>query len=113
MSHRITTAAVDSSRLPENRNPENSRSHIDCLLANDFPPSQVGQLPRRGLRLGFVVLAPVVAGEPARGASLETTSAAHARGRPTYRFGQIRGLNVSLVLRGNFVRDPKARREHN
>merc|ERR1719321_29761 len=43
MSHLMTTAAVDSSRLPENRKPENSKSHIDCLLANDLPPANARQ----------------------------------------------------------------------
>ena len=44
-----------------------------------LPRSQVGQLPRRGLGLGFMVLAPVVAGEPARGASLQGACSPHAR----------------------------------
>merc|ERR1719399_2356289 len=43
MSHLTTTAAVDSSRLPEDRNPLKSRSHIDCLLANDLPPANARQ----------------------------------------------------------------------
>ena len=44
-------------------------------------------------------------------ARVRRARSAHARRRPTNRFGQIRGLDVLLILRGNCVRHPKPRRE--
>merc|ERR1719263_328000 len=58
MSHRITTAAVDSSRLPENRNPENSRSHIDCRLAKDLPPANARQNESRASATAYSLSTP-------------------------------------------------------
>merc|ERR1719421_1038462 len=58
MSHLITTAAVDSSRRPENRNPEKSRSHIDCLLANDLPPANARQNESRASATAYSLRTP-------------------------------------------------------
>merc|ERR1719248_393481 len=58
MSHLITTAAVDSSRLPENRKPENSKSHIDCLLANDLPPANARQNESRASATAYSLRTP-------------------------------------------------------
>merc|ERR1719487_1843365 len=58
MSHLMTTAAVDSSRLPENRNPENSKSHMDCLLANDLPPAKARQKESRASATAYSLRTP-------------------------------------------------------
>merc|ERR1719235_2553417 len=58
MSHLITTAAVDSSLLPENRNPEKSRSHMDCRLANDFPPANARQNESRASATAYSLRTP-------------------------------------------------------
>merc|ERR1719421_2783599 len=58
MSHLITTAAVDSSRLPEKRNPANIRSHIDCLLANDLPPANARQNESRASATAYSLRTP-------------------------------------------------------
>mmetsp|Transcript_19190 Transcript_19190/g.49924 ORF Transcript_19190/g.49924 Transcript_19190/m.49924 type:complete len:298 (-) Transcript_19190:44-937(-) len=58
MSHLMTTAAVDSSRLPENRNPLKSRSHIDCLLANDLPPANARQNESRASATAYSLRTP-------------------------------------------------------
>merc|ERR1719333_1556789 len=47
MSHLMTTAAVDSSLLPENRSPLKSKSHIDCRFAKDLPPANARQKESR------------------------------------------------------------------
>merc|ERR1719171_2908921 len=58
MSHLITTAAVDSSRLPENRNPENSKSHMLCLLANDLPPANARKNESRASATAYSLRTP-------------------------------------------------------
>merc|ERR1719399_801633 len=58
MSHLMTTAAVDSSRLPENRKPENNRSHIDCLLAKDLPPANARQNESRASATAYSLRTP-------------------------------------------------------
>merc|ERR1719152_570252 len=58
MSHLMTTAAVDSSRLPEKRNPANIRSHMDCLLANDLPPANARQNESRASATAYSLRTP-------------------------------------------------------
>merc|ERR1719333_464894 len=58
MSHLRTTAAVDSSLLPENRKPEKSKSHIDCLLANDLPPANARQKESRASATAYSLRTP-------------------------------------------------------
>merc|ERR1719399_2530706 len=54
----MTTAAVDSSRLPENRNPEKRRSHMDWRLANDLPPANARQNESRASATAYSLRTP-------------------------------------------------------
>merc|ERR1719263_2008841 len=56
--HRITTAAVDSSRLPENRSPLKRRSHIDCRFAKDLPPANARQNESRASATAYSLRTP-------------------------------------------------------
>merc|ERR1719399_2207954 len=58
MSHLMTTAAVDSSRLPEKRNPANIRSHMLCLLAKDLPPANARQNESRASATAYSLRTP-------------------------------------------------------
>merc|ERR1719263_1620611 len=58
MSHLNTTAAVDSLRLPENRNPLKSKSHMDCRLANDLPPANARQKESRASATAYSLRTP-------------------------------------------------------
>merc|ERR1719399_367242 len=79
MSRLITTAAVDSSRLPENRKPENSKSHIDCLLANDLPPANARQNESRASATAYSERTPTPRFASDRPASSRARKSANSR----------------------------------
>ena len=81
MSHRMTTAAVDSSRLPENRNPENSKSHIDCRFAKDLPPANARQNESRASATAYSLRTPtplLASDNPASSLALKSANSLEA-----------------------------------
>merc|ERR1719333_729672 len=80
MSHLMTTAAVDSSRLPENRNPEKSKSHIDCRFAKDLPPANARQNESRASATAYSLRTPTPLLASDNPASSRALKSANSRG---------------------------------